>query len=418
LPKSFDRKRFLLCFALITILSGSSIGVARVATSLYAIDLQSTEAMLGVIAGSQSIGLILMALPVGILCDQFGPGRLFVIGSLFVAGLYLATPLVRGAEYLAACTALVSVSMPCRFVALNAVYMHQMQSIGLGRAGWFRGTHLTGFFLIGPALAVTATATLGFSGTFWAIAATVLFTALLAPAVMGGYGAAGIGQPVLSMGEIRAQLRLLRRNVPLRRVSTIEFFTQAAAQFYGFFFVVIAISTFRLTDGQAAAMVTGHGAAFVAALFLAGGAMVHLGQRRVALAGFLIVVASLAILGLAKSSLHLWSGSLLLGIGVGLIQTVTLARFAEASRHAGGGRIAGINALVGPAGGLIGCLSGGLMGHFVGLQAVFFAFVPAFAWCSWLVFRRESASAGGATVLSITTSGREENECSARAGVA
>ncbi len=45
-----QRHRFLLMFATLSTLMGTSVGIARVTNSLYAIELHANESMLGLIA--------------------------------------------------------------------------------------------------------------------------------------------------------------------------------------------------------------------------------------------------------------------------------------------------------------------------------------------------------------------------------
>jgi hypothetical protein len=47
-----DRHRFLILFALLSTLMGTSVGMAKVATSLYALELHSDELVLGLIVAS------------------------------------------------------------------------------------------------------------------------------------------------------------------------------------------------------------------------------------------------------------------------------------------------------------------------------------------------------------------------------
>lgn len=375
-----ERHRFILSFVALSCCSGLGVGVARVATSLYALDLRASELQLGVIAGAQSIGLLLTSLPVGVLVDRWGPLRMFSVGSAVAGALYVAMPLVRVAEYLAVCSALVSCFMPCRFIALNAVFMQQIERIGVARAGWFRGTHMMGFFLAGPVVAAALVGALGYLRTFWLIGASFFLTVLLAPAVMRFYAEGPGPARRLTFMELRDQLALLGRDQDLRHTAAIEFFTQAAAQFFAFFMVVIAIESYRFDAAQAATLLTLHGTAFVAVLFGAGVGLRHLGYARFLVCSFALVVTGLLMLGLSAQAWQLWVGSPLLGVGLGMLQTVSLSRFARISLREGGGRVAGINAFVGPAGGLIGSVAGGALGHVVGLQMIFVLLVPVFVW--------------------------------------
>ena len=83
-----DSWRFMWGFIFLTSFAGIGIGIARVATSLYAVDLHANELQMGVISAAQSIGILFMALPVGILIQQWGATRLFVLGSTMGGVMY------------------------------------------------------------------------------------------------------------------------------------------------------------------------------------------------------------------------------------------------------------------------------------------------------------------------------------------
>ena len=145
--------RTLASFILLATLAGIGVGLAKVTTALYAIDLQASPLQLGLIAGAQTAGLLLTSLPCGVLVERLGPLRLFVLGSLLAGAIYQLVPLVPHPLYLLALTLLVGLCMPCRFVSLNTVFMQQLAQMGEARAGWFRGSQMIGLLLVGPTLA-------------------------------------------------------------------------------------------------------------------------------------------------------------------------------------------------------------------------------------------------------------------------
>jgi MFS family permease len=158
-----ERNRFLLTFAVLSSLMGTTVGMAQVSASLYAVQLGSSKTMLGLIAGSQSVGVLAMSLPIGVMVDRFGPARPFVLGTLLAGATYALLPIWATPSWLLACTAAISFFMPFRFVALNTVFLQQLASLGEAKAGWYRGTHMLGMFLLGPALGARAISSLGFA---------------------------------------------------------------------------------------------------------------------------------------------------------------------------------------------------------------------------------------------------------------
>jgi nitrate/nitrite transporter NarK len=80
-------RRFLAGFVLLAVLSGITLGIAKVTTTLYALSLQATPLELALLGAAQSVGILAVSLPVGLMVDRYGARRLFVIGSLLVTVL-------------------------------------------------------------------------------------------------------------------------------------------------------------------------------------------------------------------------------------------------------------------------------------------------------------------------------------------
>ena len=77
--------RFMGSFISLTIFAGLGVGVARVLTSLYAVHLNASELQMGLISAAQSIGILFMALPIGVLVKRLGSLKVFSLGSLIGA---------------------------------------------------------------------------------------------------------------------------------------------------------------------------------------------------------------------------------------------------------------------------------------------------------------------------------------------
>jgi predicted MFS family arabinose efflux permease len=368
----FVKHRFLITFAALSSLMGTTVGMAQVAASLYAVELGSSQTMLGLIAGAQSVGVLVMSLPIGMLVDRLGPARPFMFGTLLAGLTYSVLPLWASPSWLLACTAAISFFMPFRFVALNTVFLQQLASLGEAKAGWYRGTHMLGMFLLGPSLGARAISTLGFTWTYRLIAGAFLVTIVVSPIVFARYARPPEGSSSTSRWQaLRSQLRLLFADPELRKVSWIESATQAAGAFFTFFIVVLAVSAAKLSAAEASSFVGAKGITFILALFLLGGTLKHLGPRRAYLSGFAAISGALFILGASSHKTTMWLGSLTLGLGLGIIQITTLTRYAQLGRQSGYGKVSGLSALVGPSGGVLGSVFGGLLGKWVGLSTTF-----------------------------------------------
>lgn len=379
------RNRFLLAFAALSTVMGASVGVAKVTTSLYAVQLGAHEALLGLVASSQSIGVLIMSLPLGFMVERHGPARVFVLGTWIAGALYVVLPSVASPGFLLACTTAIGFFMPFRFVALNTVFLEQLSSLGEARAGWYRGTHMAGMFLIGPMMSATLIERWSFDGTYRWIAVAFGFTVLLSPIVFGQHRVAVRSGAAFGWTDLTARLSLVLRDLELRRVCVVEFSAQAINAFFTFFIVVIAVTTLGLGQADAASLVAAQGCSYVFALIALGSLVARAGPLRVYLISCGVLAVALLTLGLGQNRSTLWGGAALLGLGLGLLQIVNLTRFARIASRIGRGQVAGINAFVGPAGGLVGSLVGGTLGRSLGLQTVFLLFAPLVLALGWQI---------------------------------
>lgn len=383
--------RFLVVFALLASLMGTSVGVAKITASLYALELGASAAQLGLIASGQFVGTLVMSVPIGFLVDHYGPTRLFVLGSVLAGLIYAAVPLAASPAFLLGCVTAVSFCMPLRFVSLNTVFFEQLRTLGEGKAGWYRGTHMSGMFLLGPAVAVALIAALGYAGTWWVVAASFALTVAVCPIVFARYARPARAGQRPGLAGIAAELRTLLRDPALRRTCLIDFWVVAAMTYQNTFIVAIALRSMHLDAAHASAYVTGAGLAYVLALFVAGGATARFGARASYLGGFALVATALLLQAGAPSAAWLWPGVLLQGAGLGLLQVVTLTRIARIGARLGQGKVSGVHLLVSPVGALCGSAVGGLLAQHIGLQNVFLVFVPVFVGLAAWQLRRAPA---------------------------
>lgn len=370
--------RFLVVFALLASLMGTSVGVAKIVTSLYALELGASHAQLGLIASGQMIGTLVMSVHIGFLVDRYGPARLFVTGSALAGLGYAIVPWAATPWFLLGCSTAISFFMPLRFVSLNSVFFEQIRTLGENKAGWYRGTHMSGMFLVGPALGVSLVAWIGYCGTWWVIAASFALTIALSPIVFARYARPAQSGPRSRPAAVRRELGALLRDRDLRITNLVDFCAQSTHMYFSTFILVIALDSMRLDAARASAYLTGSGLVYIATLFLLGDATARLGLRRSYLAGFGLVALALVLLGRAPGAAWLWPGVLLQGLGLGLLQIVSLTRIAGIGARLGRGKVSGANLLVGPLGSLCGSAAGGLLGDVIGLQNVFFIFLPLY----------------------------------------
>lgn len=367
-PLSF---KFASSFMVLTILAGLGVGVARVLTSLYAVHIEASEFQLGLIAAAQSIGLLFMALPAGVLIQHFGSRTIFVWGSVIGAVLYSLQPLFSSAWYLIGLTALVSFVLPMRFVAIHTVFLSNLKRLGAAKAGWFRGSHMMGFFLIAPVMTVFLVEQWGYQVGFICVAALFLLATLFAPVCFAQkIKTASIGKK-FQLRELIEPLKLMGQHPHLRTICSLEFLSNIANNYFGFFIVVIAIQNFHLPESSAVMLLTIEGVVFVGSLFSLGALAEIVGYHKFYMTGLTLISTALVSLSFAEQSVWLWPSSVILGLGLGMLHIANFMAFAKVGEQTSMSQISPLLALVGPVGGLLGGLAGAMLGHQIGLQNLF-----------------------------------------------
>jgi len=382
--------KFMSSFVLLTIIAGLGVGVARVLISLYAVHLNASELQLGLISAAQNIGILLMALPIGVLIQRLGSLKVFSIGSVVGAVLYFLTPLQANAWYLMILTALVSCFLPMRFVSINTVFLSNLKRLGPAKAGWFRGSHMMGFFLIAPALSVLLIEHFGYSGSFYCVALLFLGTLFFAPFCFQKVHQHTQSTPSFQWRDVVAPLVLLKTHAPLRVICALEFLSSVANNYFGFFIVVIAIQSFALPESMAVMLLTTQGIIFVGSLFTLGGLAELVGYQKFYLIGLGLISSALLILALTPVTLWMWPASLMLGLGLGMLHIANFMSFAKVGEQTAMVKISPILALVGPTGGLFGGFLGAALGASIGLQNLFFPIGLAFLALILLISRDQA----------------------------
>ena len=380
--------RFMSSFIVLTVLAGLGMGVFRVLTSLYGVELKATPLQLGLISAAQSIGILLMALPIGVLVQRLGSLAVFSIGSVLGAVLFIMASLLQSAWYLVLMTALISFVLPMRFVSINTVFLTHLRQLGAAKAGWFRGSHMMGFFLIAPSLAVLFIAQFGYQGSFWCVSALFIIALMFAPICFEKKTALERAtQTKFEFKEILAPLALIKNHRSLKTVCCMEMLSSTATHTFGFFIVVIAIQNFHFQESAAVMLLTLQGLVFVGSLFGLGGLAEWLGYQKFYLIGLSTLSIALLMLVFLKQAIALWPASALLGLGLGILHIANFMSFAKVGEETTMAKVSPIIALVGPSGGLLGGMLGMVFGETWGLQWLFLPIAIGFMAMTIFVLR-------------------------------
>jgi predicted MFS family arabinose efflux permease len=172
--------------------------------------------------------------------------------------------------------------------------------------------------------------------------------------------------------EFRALLRQRALYLPLLTecLSTGLFATFSA------FIVVIAVQSQHLQTTVASVLMSIEGGVFIITVFAAGRLIKMLSQLQLYVSSVSVVVGGLFALAFAKNFTALVGSTVVLGLGLGLINLVVSSRIARIDGEKG--KIVGLFSAAIGVGISLGPMSGGVIGSWFGTSAIFLAFVPLF----------------------------------------
>jgi sulfonate transport system permease protein len=371
-------------FLTLTFLSGIGIGMVKVSAPLYAKAMGADAAAIGVLTGVQPLGMMLMSLPVGLMINSVGARKLFVIGSFIGAICFALTAYIQGLLWFLLVSAIASLFMPFRFISVQSDFFQYLLHWGNTKAGWLRATQMSSAFVIGPVIGGYLIASVSFSATYLLIAALFLLSILLAQNVLSNRAEPSTATP-LRTEKLTVTLKKLFRHAQLRQALLTEFVVHLTLIYFSIFSVLLAIDKFHFSARSAVGLTGVQGAAFVCML-LFGGALTTPDKT----VGYVITSVALLCLGLATHPIVLGLGALLLGLGLGYLTVANLIKLTQLTKELGRGNVAGVNGLVGPSGGLVGSIVGGLLGQYLGLQSVFLILAGVFMFLSVIVLNKQS----------------------------
>lgn len=395
MKRESNDQRDLFGFMTLALLAGTSNGMVKVALPLYAASLHAAPWQIGLVGGLQFAGMLLLSMPLGALAETHGSRRVFRIGCLGSALVFLfGFALVREPGHLIACVLLLGLFNPFRMVATQTEFLHLLSRLNPRQAGWNRGSQTMGMFFIGPMAGAALIGGMGFPPTFLVVAAGVLLTLLIGNRVLGSVAHPDAAADAVPLWRrIRGQFQLVAECADLRRTMLIECSGQVAMSYFTVFAVLLAIQMFEMPLQQAAGLVALQGALYVLTLFVAGSWVANWPSRRRYMTAFALLLAAESLLAFALNAWWLWVAAALLGVGLGLQQFTSVSRFAQLARELGRARVGGLFTLSGPAGGVFGAIAGGLLGQQFGLLSGFRVmaafYLGLLLWQGWAHWRTD-----------------------------
>ncbi len=378
-------------FLSLAVMSGITIGMAKIVTQLFAIDIGATALQIGVISAMESVGMMLLTVPAGFIIARHGAKQVYAIASVGPLLFNLIIPFLSLWWGVAFVRLLIGICIPFRAVSMNSAFLRQLKRIGDGKAGWYRGSLTLGMAVLGPALATYLNARISYLWCFAVIAALFGVMALFSLSFFPEHDQAPA--PSTPQGGFLGQIGALLRNPDVAESCAIEFASGATASLFATFILLAAMALPGLTAADGVTVLLIDGVVTMACLFLGANLIRRLGRRPAYAAGLLLAVAALAIAGMAGGLAGLIVGGALLSAAsalVHLVNMIVLSRIPGEKSKA-----SGVYQLSQMIGATTGALLGGALSTAMPVQHVFLAWIPLLLLAAppiWLLGRQPRAA--------------------------
>ncbi|MEG3181413.1 MFS transporter [Sphingomonas sp. LT1P40] len=362
--------RFMANFLLLALVSGLTVGLGKVVTTIFAIDLGATAFQVGVIASMESIGMILVTVPAGFIIARYGARGIYFASSLGPMLVNIAMPFAAGWAALAAGRWLIGLCIPFRMVAMNSSFLERLRGRGETRGGWYRGALTAGMAILGPASAGLLIAGAGITTAFLIVAALFGIMAVFSLSFLPAR------QPESAEGgaSFLTEIGTLLANPAIAESCFIEFLSAATGALFGTFILLLAPTIPLLTTQDGITLLLIQGVAAVALLFLSGTIVARLGRATAYTLALTLATSALLSLGLAQGFAALAAGAVLLSASAAIVHLINVRMLAALPGVKS--KAAGLYNLASMTGSSVGALGGGLLTKFVPLQSVFLLWLP------------------------------------------
>jgi MFS family permease len=385
-------KGLITSFLILNVVSGTVGGAMQLVVPLYAMSLQATTAQIGVIRGISGLGMLLLVIPAGFLVDHFGSRKLFLTGSFSGFLSTLALVMAKVPIAMIALMGLSGLFSSLKMTALNASFFRNLKNMGLEKAGWFKGSMSIGLTFLGPAFGAFLVSVAGFRSIFILLAGLTLVPTAL---VFFFHSETSHPGPMTELGGvISRQLREFRRLIGQRTLYLpllTESLSTSCFATFSTFIVVITIQILHLKPSAASLLMTAEGGVFILTVFVAGPLITRMSQFQLYLLSVTVTSVGLAMVSFSTTFALLAFSSVVLGLGLGLINLVTSSRIG--SMEGEKGKVVALFAASVGAGISLGPMIGGMVGQYLGTQNIFLTFIPLFLLLVVLAYRTDVQSA-------------------------
>lgn len=371
--------RFLASFVVLAAVSGLTVGLGKILTTLYAISLGATPFQIGVVSAMESIGMVLVTVPAGFIIARYGARGVYFLSSLGPLLVNLAMPFSTSWIALAGGRGLIGLCIPFRMVSMNSSFLERLKTLGQAKAGWYRGALTGGLAIIGPAAAALLSQRVGIAVSFWLVAALFGLMALFSLSFL----------PVRDTGGTEAapgfiaELQLIFGNAGVAESCLVEFISSATNALFGTFIILVAAALPLLTEQDGIRVLLFQGVISVALLFLGGSLVQRLTTPLAYGISLALVAVALVALGLSGGFAGLAAGAALLSAGAAIVHLINVRMLS--SLPGGKSKVAGLYNLASMTGSSFGAIAGGVASKFVAVQSVFLIWLPVLLGAAALV---------------------------------
>lgn len=358
-------------FLSLAVLSGLTIGMAKIVTQLFAISIGADAFQIGVISAMESVGMMLLTVPAGFIIARHGAKTVYAIASLGPLFVNLFIPALGSWWTLALARLLIGLCIPFRTVSMNSAFLSQLRRIGDGKAGWYRGSFTLGVAVLGPA---AATLLVTHASYGWGFAAIAALFAVMAGFSLSFFPAREPGASGEAPTSPWRQITSLLRNPELAESCAIEFLSNATASLFGTFVLLVAMRLPGLSAADGVNVLLVDGLTTMAALFLGANLLRRLDRRQAYAIGLALAVASLGITASANGLLALMAAGILLAGATALVHLVNMILLSRLPGEKS--KAAGVYQLSQMLGATSGAMLGGALSRLLPLQTIFLACIP------------------------------------------
>ncbi|WP_342770236.1 MULTISPECIES: MFS transporter [unclassified Methanoculleus] len=368
----------LFRLVIINICSGISVGLLNLIIPLYALSLSATNFEIGLIKAMMGVGDLLIILPAGFLIDHFGSKRMYSASAL-TGGLVIVVLICVGSpRMLLLMMIMYGITRTVRSTALNASFFQNIETIGVKKAGIYRGSINHGVSFLGSLIGGIAVIYLNYTHYFLLSSMFLVIPVVSIWVFTHINGKGNYPEKNHSTGffESFPYYRKLFRNRSMMGATFVDGMNSAFFNVFITFITVLVVKDLALSASTAAILITIRGSIQILVIFF-GGTLMYRNQNNLYTLSFVMTIISLLMLGTATSVPVLVLASAVAGCFSGVMILLTFSSVGKIDGEKG--KIASIFAIGGSLGSIIGPVVGGAIGEFFGIPAIFYAFIPVYA---------------------------------------